>query len=379
MVTRSLTGELVDPSIPVRGFKFTDSLTAGGGSFDGDMDLGRLSLSARPFDDLGRLLFWPCRDRQPMGCYLWLGTNYDTDSSFQSVKAVRAPDYFLARRVIRKTLTFLGVYQQDIARDLIRYATGWTTLFTSSPIYPDNDPLVRAAALLPWLRLGDGVSGDLRTRQETPGNTDDGYPAASRKIVQQMLVNLAGLQGGFEWAYRYGRDGNGLPFAQWTPGVPTVGVPADTVGKIVLEHPSRVVTKATYGADATDQLTRVETLGQEQNGSRPIGGALNIPAGAPLLEGIYSESSVGDTGVLDGYSAGHLADRSPQDGWALTLDGTYKPNMGDYSLGDHIVFRPKATPFQRMKDTTLRITGWSVSVGSDLSTEIVTPVLETVT
>ena len=374
-VTDTRAGAIVANDVRLRDVTFTDSLNSGGAftgtlkahsQFAGDMDQYMWSR-----------VIWPRKDRRPMGAYVLTGYGFDASSPETKIQAVRF-DVLLARRLIRDTLTFLGVDQLDIARDLIRYATGLPTLF-STPVVA-ADPSVAGAARLPWVDLGDALSGVLRTRQETPGNLSDGYPASARKVAGTVLRQLAEVINGFEFRIDYyTTPGEELPRAKFTFGYPKVGRPADSPGQLALEYPSNVVASLSRAGDALDLTTRVDVTGKEVAAVVPVGSAVDAAAhlsGRPLLESVWSEQ-VEPVTELNDKAARRLVELGKvRAGWSVTLNGNQRPVFGSYSIGDHLTLRVRRAGTTVAVDHQVRVTGWSVKVDDSGNSEQVVPTLE---
>lgn len=359
--------------MPFTGVSFSDGLNDSGGSFTGTCPVDYKAFSGWPSNDGLRRVVWPCRDGIPCGAYLLTGgTMRDASAATIEWKGVRL-DWILGQRNIKDTLTFLTIDQNDIFRDLIRYALGRPTSF-AAPNVQQVDMLPQAE--VPWIALDSVRSGITRTRQETPGNRDDGYPAAARKNVGQMLKNLAELQQGIEYRWLY-RMAGGLPQMLLDTAGSTlkVGTPEDYAGRLTFDYPGGNVTSASWGFDSTSIVTRGHVIGQLQDTTQPIGTATYPDLwaqGYPLIEKVLSESSVQDQGVLDAKAAGLL--RAAGDSWSITLDGGARPTFTTYGVGDWVTLRVKQGRARR--DRAMRITGWTVAPDDSGTTEKVTPSVE---
>ena len=383
MTTDLRTRTIVDNHCPFTGVQFSEALT-GGGSFTGSFKAGWPSWTDTVSNDLMQRVIWPLRHGKPVGAYVFSKMGpYDPAVDVKvPIQAIHLGSV-LARRVIKDTLSFSGVDQNNILRDLIRYAIGGTTVYSSPVVNASYDP-----KNIPWITLDSTLSGVLRDRLETPGNTDDGYPASARKIVDTCLRQLSQLDGGVEFRWLYGLDSSGFPFMKLDTGGATnnhwVGRPRGSVPTLVFEHPSATVASASYGADGEKIVTRAHVLGAEREGSRPIGeatftapiggsGAL-LDEGYPLLESVWSESSVQEQATLDAKAQGRLG--AAADAWSLTLNGWLDPQFTTYGLGDFVVLRVLRADGVQLPDRDLRITGWSVQIDDTGVQEKVTPTLE---
>lgn len=373
LVTDLTTPTVIDAQLPVTGMTFTDTLNGGGGSFEGVIPSDRLS--SRLEDDGLRRVLWPCRDGVPQGAYVLMGGRWDAAKPGRSIRGVRL-DGVLSDRVLSKTLTFMvPTDQNDIFRDILRFAVGRQTIFTQ-PLVDQTDMLPQAA--VPWFFTDAAASGINHIRQETPGNLDDGYPAAARKNVAQMLQNLTDLDNGSEYRWLYRMNLSGLPEMVLDMAGPThtVGTPQDYASRLTLDYPGGNVRSAAFGFDAGTLVTRAHVVGQKQDTGTPIGGATS-PAlwaqGFPLVEKTVSEGSVQSQSVLDAKAAGMLT--GVRSAWSIVLDGGRRPSFGTYGLGDWVTLRVQQAGARRI-DTPVRITGWSVKVDDSGTFETVTPTLE---
>jgi hypothetical protein len=384
MVTDMTTNRVLAQHVPFTGVTFSDTLMGGGGSFQGSFEIARPGpWSEWLSGDQLRRVIWPMRDGIPQGAYLV--TEVPTtkgDAELQPVAAKRL-DCILDYRVIDKTLTFVNVDQNRIFRDILLYALGRQT-FHSSPVQQKNSNVL-AAAQVPWIEIDYNLSTKNRTRQDSPGATDDGYPASARKLVAQELKNLCDLRDesgtrGPEYRWLYKRGGDGLPRMQleMSPRTFRVGKPEDSSTKVSFEFPggrNSAVQGASYGSDGTTIVTSAHVIGQKQDTTVPVGTAVYSDLhkmGFPLMEAVSTESSVQDAGVLNAKAAGMLW--AAADAWSLELDGSGKPEWGSYSIGDWVVLRVRhgLTPKRR----SMRITGWTIKVADSGWSETITPTLQ---
>lgn len=374
MITDTTTRTLVARHVPMTKVSFSDSLD-GGGSFQAQTDVDRPEFSEWVSGDQLRRVIWPCRNGVPQGAFLLTDLPaVDAATTVQPLRAQRL-DWLFGYRAITQTLTFPGVDQNHILRDLLRFGMGRLTEFATPNALIESD--VRAAAQIPWMTLDGRTSGVSRVRQETTGNSDDGYPGSARKIVSQMVGNITKLEQGPEYRWLYKMAPDGLPemvLDTAGPGL-LVGKPEDDPARVSFEYPSGRngnVQSATYGSDGTKIVTRGHILGQKQGDETPIGTAVYADlhaAGFPLMDRVATESSVQSQDVLNGKAAGllHAAD----DAWSLSLDGAGNPGWGTYSLGDWCVLRVRQgrTPRRR----SMRITAWSIAVEDSGRSEKITP------
>lgn len=376
VVTDLITSQVVG-RVPFTGVSFTQTLD-GKGSFTGSTLLSHPAWSDRLSDDLWRRVIWPVRAGKPVGAFVFNkmpGAGLRDDS--RPIGAVHLAQVFM-RRVVQDTLVFSGVDQNNILRDLVRYALGRSTLYASAgaTLQPVGSTAV------PWIRLDSVESGVLRDRLETPGNTDDGYTAQSRKIIGTCMDQLRDLQDGCEFRWLYGLDStSGLPFMLLDTGGPgndhKVGRAAGQAPQVMFEFPSNTVADAAYGADGDAIVGRAHVVGQDREGTRPVGTYTDtwlLNQGYPLLESVWTESSVQQQATLDAKAAAHRYGAS--ESLTLTLNGNLPPTFTTYELGDHVLFRATRPDGKKLSDETLRVTGWTVKIPDTGVGETVTPTVD---
>jgi hypothetical protein len=384
MLLDTINRTMLARHIPFTGVSFSDSLMDGGGTFQGSYPIDRPEFSAWPSGDFLRRVIVPHRDGVPQGFYLFTEMPpAPADTVVQPIRATRL-DWLFSHRAITKDLIFTTKDQNHIVRDLLRFGMGqWTMYSTPTAL---NNSAILAKAQIPWITLDTTLSGVTRTRADVTGNTDDGYPGNSRKIVAQMVKNLCDLRDEsgtrgpeYRWLYRSAADG--LPEMVLDMSGPSgrVGKPEDDPrGLISFEFPGGrkgAVESASYGSDGTSIVTRAHVIGQKQDNTAMVGLANYddlLALGFPLIDVVSSESSVQSQSVLNGKAAGKLW--AADDAWALTLNGSGNPAWGSYAIGDWIVLRviQGLTP----KNRSMRITGWTIKPSDDGSSETVTPTVQ---
>lgn len=382
MVLDTTTRTLVARHLPFTKVSFSDGLSGDGGTFAGECQINHPALSGWVSSDQLRRVIVPCRDGVPQGFYLLTEVpSTDVTAMRQPVRGQRL-DWLFSKRAITKTLTFNSIDQNRIIRDLMRWGMGQMTSYASPNQRLEDDVL--AAAQIPWITLDPALSGVPRTRQETTGNADDGYPGTSRKIVAQMIQNLTNLRDEtgtrgpeYRWLYRMN---NGWPEMMLDSAGPSfrVGKPEDSGSNISFEYPGGrrgTVRSASYGSDGTTIVTRGHVIGQKRDTDIPVGMATYddlMALGYPLIDKVVSETGVQDQGVLDAKAAGLLW--AADDAWSLTLDGGGNPSWGSYAIGDWVVLRVRqgATPKRR----SMRITNWTINPSDNGVGEKITPTLQ---
>lgn len=367
IVTDARSGVVVEPDAVLGDLKMSDDLNEGG-TLSGMLKTADVYGSLKAM----RRVVWPTKDGVPFSPYLITELpRHDVSARYRPIEAVRADVALLKRRRFRHTLNFNQVDQFDIHREIIRYATNVLTRYTNTP-QRKGDPFCG----LPWFEMDDEpLSGVLRTRLNTPDSPEEGYPSQKRGVIWDALVNLRNLQNGFEYRLRpYFLPGVG-PRCEMQLGYPTVGTLASDP-QVGFEYPGNM-SAPTYGEDGTDFYTLTDYLGEENNGLRPIGSAIDWPSlqqqGYPQLEGAWSESTVSEQGTLASKAMGRLY-RTVPSAWGITLDGRRPPSFGQFGLGDHAVLRIRTRPGAPLIEQTVRITGWDLTVSGRQETLV--PVLQ---
>lgn len=362
--------------MPFTEVKFDQALD-GSGSFSALTAPSHPGWSDNMADDLMRRVIWPLRAGKPVGAFVFSAMpTADLSAEVRPIRAVPL-SALLMRRVIRHTLAFSQVDQNEILRDLMRYALGRGTVNAQV-----NAALPLEIAGIPWVKLDTTTSGVLRDRMETPGSTDDGYTATGRKVVGSCMANLRELQDGPEFRWLYGLDPSGLPYMLLDTGGPgeghrvgrTMGL---TPPPIVFEFPSQSVAECSYGADGEAMTTTAHVTGQDREGVRPVGMATRtdlLDQGYPLLESVSSESSVQDQGLLDEKATARTSAAAVS--LSLKLNGNHPPTFTTYGLGDIAVLRARRADGRRLPDQPIRFTGWSVEVPDSGVDETVSPTVE---
>lgn len=309
-------GLLIDAAAPYTAVKWSDGVDQG--NLTATIALDAIPAAQRlDYFDIDRTIIWPCADGTPVGA--WVVTSQQPRKLGDDVVQVVAQPALwrlLEGRTVRSTLIFQQVDQLNMARDLIRYAVGVTTLHTSAP-----QPIPKNWTYgAPWLRLAAGLSS--RAPRDRLDNTD-GWQAAGRKTLATCLRSLMELVDGFEVVTVAGLDAaTRMPYLEVRFGDPEVGEPG-VVG--TLEWPGAVVTAGTYGVDGSDRAALVEAIGAKQEpNTQLIAAAQNTD---DLLRRIPREVafSAGEVTLLETLTA-HAQDEltvngPPVTGFSLTLGG----------------------------------------------------------
>ncbi len=347
-------GVLVDNAAPYRNVKFTDGLDAGNLTCTFPLDQVPASDRAAYFD-IDRTVIWPCIDGNPVGAWIVTslpGRVLGTDS----VDIVAQPALWriLEGRLVRSTLKFQQKDQLHMCRDLIRYALGRTTLYTSNP-----QPVPKSGSYdAPWIVLGSNVSGVLRDRLD---NTD-GWQASSRKTIAQCVTSLVELIDGFEIATRAGLGADRRPFLEVLLGYPELGgtAPVDT-----LEWPSDLVTSGTHGVDGSERASLFDAIGSGDPDVQLVATAVDLAEQGRRIprEVAHSWGDVSVFSTLQAHARDDLAlDGRPIQGFSLVLGGggPLKPYSFQWGARFRLVVDD---PGMSGQEFIVRCRGAEVSVG----------------
>lgn len=367
---------LIDAAAPYTDVHWSDGLDQG--NLTATIDLGSVPAQNRQdYFDEDRTMIWPCLNGTPVGAWTVTSTP-PRKLGDDKVQIVAQPALWrlLDGRTVRSTLIFTQVDQLNMARDLIRYATGQTTLYTSAPQPAQKSSTYGAW----WLRLGDGLSGQLRDRLD---NTD-GWQASARKPIGQCLRSLMDLIDGFEIITTAGLDTNRMPYLEVRFGYPSFDDP-EPVGTI--EWPSGAVTAGAHGLDGSNRASLVEAISDGEAPNQLIASARSSVAEARRMprEVAFSAGSISVFTTLQARAAQALAQDGPSvQGFALTL-GTDVPNLRPYVFEwgsrfrlvvDDPGFIPDASGAPG--EFTVRVRGADITVGGygkadtvELSVEVV--------
>jgi hypothetical protein len=365
MVTAWNDGRVIARELPLTGpLRFTQQLR-GQGTLDAQVQT-HPSFSTPVTADYWARVLWPCKDGAPVGCYVFTRHGWTAARSGMSVRGLAA-EAVLMRRLIRHTLQFSAVDQNDIVRDLLRYGTGQATLFTQGGAVT---PHYATESRIPWWTTTTGLSGVTRDRLVTTGNLQDGYPADSRKVVGEEIRKLTELGSDVGVSATPGPELRAVPYRDPATADPRLlidvaypRVGATDPSRVLITHPSRSVTDIAYEGNGDELTTFTEVGGQQVEGTaRPFGSAVDtarMGSGTPYLARAWSETNVSDQTNLTAKAAARLGGLA--NGWRVVLDGTVPPVFGlHYAVGDYVTLSVLRDG-QRI-NAVQRITGWDVTV-----------------
>lgn len=300
-----------------------------------------------------RIETWPAGTIAPREKVIWAGIVWDVipklGTGHLEIHAATFESYY-ATRYMDRDLTFSQVEQTDIHSRL---------LVSFELTRPGGDIQVAAASI---------VTGQPRDRT---------YLAKDNHNILTAAQQLARVQGGFDWWIEGFRDGISGRFAQRVVyGYPRAGrlasAPAgalklrhttDGVGSNLIAAPS-ITQQGTLvkneiiaiGATTGDEALRVVVTAEDLDRQE-------ITAGFPLIQGVYSDTSVTDPDTLRTNAAAKL-----REGWAsellltgVALEGTKHPTLHDINLGDDTELYTDDATFQQ----PVTLPGRIVAIGVD--------------
>lgn len=372
-----VSGEQIAEDLPFTDVSFTDELM-GSGAFTGTLALPHRALPTQLVEAGSRLQTWCCRDGVPFGVFTWSAVRQPSLAApVVQVSGVRSDVFAFARRPVQDDLVFAGTDAYDVVRDLYRHGQAGKTMFTTPQVGPF---WWQPYGVLPWFRLGSGLSGTLVTRTRVVnGQPDNGWWRKGQKPIGDAVKAFA-QELAFEVHPRYGVDPDtGELFQRMDFGAPLIGRPAGSSNAIVIEFPSPAVASGSYGWDADDLRTAAAVVGGEAQGDSPIG---YFEPMAPLTAGYpYARSATSLNGVTDLVQLAAAAEAQyrtarVRESFNLTLNGEAPPRLGSYGIGDCVVLR--VDQGAGLVDRELRITGWSIKVDDSRTSEQVSPTLSEV-
>ena len=254
------------------------------------------------------------------------------------IQAGALEGYFRSHRLLVETLTYAGVDQLDIARNLITWAQA---------------------------QAGGNLGVEIDYSQLSGVPRDRTYSRFDLPWVGNVLDQLASVQGGFEWRIQCYQDSTGRTHRALRLGYPKLTVGATDV---VLGKPGRVLSYA-LPEDATVMgnawQSRGASINQNQaSDSVPLMSALlttpaDIAAGWPRMDGTSDYNSVESQLILDQHAAADLARaRTP----VVIPSVTYKSGTGQQpQLGSYVRLRLQDDWFPEMQSARYRVVGLKAS------------------
>jgi hypothetical protein len=359
--TASTGGQiLIDAAAPYTQVKWSDGVDQG--NLTASIALDSIPEANRlDYFDIDRTMIWPCIDGTPIGA--WTVTSLPPRRLGDDVVQVVAQPSFrrlMEGRTVRSTLIFNNRDQFDIARDLIRYATGQATLFTSNP-----QPVPKSSVYGAWwLRAGAGLSGQLRDRLD---NTD-GWQGSSRKPIMQCFESLMNLVNGFEFVTVAGLDDQRMPYLEVRFGSPRFGS-TDTVGTI--EWTAGLVTAGAHGVDGSERASLVEALSDGEAPNQLVATSRSADAEARRMprETAFAAGTISVFATLqEKADQGLRQDGPPVQGFSLTLgsDAPFRPYDFPWGSTFRLVIEDPGFPRDAAgapAEFTVRVRGASIAVG----------------
>lgn len=378
-----LAGRIIVPHLPIRCDYFTNELGPGEGQISASIPLSRIPAGVDVDNVLakGRRFIWPTKNGQPRGCYILTAEPAFTERS-TGVKIVgRRWDWLLASREVKRTLVWRDVDQNEIVRDVLRYALGRPTVAVAAEWAALAAGSMPAAADIPWVDLDSSLSGRLRTNEDN----NAGLQGANHKNVDKIIGDMLdlddagnareqlGLPGSLDYRVDYSRDAAGNYRSKITLGYPIAG---RTSSPVPFEYPGSIKSFS-YAEDIDDTVTAFTVYGAGQGVEKVTGAtAYDTQAhadGMPLLEG-SGTSNASDQSTLDAAGRSGLAERRGVNaGVSVRLD---KSTLGQYELGDIGEARLKHPRWGRLpRHFRFRIIGERIEPGMPGRAESIQPVL----
>jgi hypothetical protein len=225
------------------------------------------------------------------GGIVWTRTPTRDDRGFITcpIQGAGLESYYRGHRQIKGAdRVYTGVDQLAIARDLFTYAAS---------------------------QSGGDLGIEMDTSQLSGVLRDRTYSQYDLQWIGQILDQLAGVDGGFEWRIQCYADTSGTRHRALRLGYPKLTA-GTTAQDLVLSSPGPIRAYS-LPEDATVQANAWQSRGASTNTNQAaqsvplMSAALTTPAdiaaGWPLLDGSSDYSSVSDQATLDGHAAADLA------------------------------------------------------------------------
>ncbi len=214
---------------------------------------------------------------------------------------------YFRRRHIRTNLTFTGVEQHEIARQLVTLAQTDANSSIGVQLDPSNSRVGRDRS---WLSV-------------------------ERKSIGEAIEQLGNVENGFDWAYR----------TAWVAGVPTTTFTFSGPMGRRTEHVFDVGTNCSllsYDEDGTTISNRVDAIGAGEGSDALIASVANASLQGPyrILEDVISHSDVRDIGTLYEHAWRRLSRGvGPIRHVELQVFADAEPPIGSYEVGDQVTVR----------------------------------------
>ncbi len=297
--------------------------------------------------DVARTALYVVRD----GAVVWGGVIWEDDyESGNAVVRVKATEFMslFDRQLMVWDGNYASIDQLAILRDILDVAQS------------DPSGNVRVVPT-------GNLSGVTRIRH---------YYAYERKPVAEVLMQLAGVNGGFEWRHQVETTSGGR-VRRLVLGYPSVGI--DRTQEAVFTYPGNIVSyKLQRSGDR--MANRVWGIGSGEGPTQLIERVSDPQTwaeGYPLLDAEESRTTVTDRNTLHGHASTALAARArPVVYPAVTVRADMHPTIGSYTVGDLVRLRisdPLRFP-DGWPDAELRVMQIKVAVG-ETGNEVVQLVL----
>lgn len=288
-------------------------------------------IATRSLIDPARRVIYVERDEQITGGYiLWQAVGSTSDGKLK-LGGEGLWSYFW-RRLIRARKVYTAVDQLTIVRDLVDYAQA-------------------------------EAGGDIGivVGSETCGVTRDRiYPAEERKAIGEAVEQLAGVQGGFDFAIESAWSGDRVE-NRLSLSYPQRGRRTNLLFEL-----GRNVVALSQTVDGGRAANRVDALGDGEGDAVPIATAAdaNLLGSYPLLEHAGSWSGVKTVSTLSIHARADLAAlRLPPDSITVSIRSTDDIPLGAWIEGDEVQVR--AADGWIDVDGWQRIVAYEVKVGAE--------------
>jgi len=214
------------------------------------------------------------------------------------------------------------------------------------------------------------------------GDHERTVPGHEFATVEQLLTDLSGVQGGPEFAFppRFTADTLGV---EWVMRAGTASVPqlGQTGDDWIWDYSAAgAVTNLAVQRDAGNRVNSAYVTGQGMDEAiltARATGADEWARGYPLLDEVYSHSTVGRQQTLDSWPPAYLQQGSrPWTSWKLSVQRDAYPTLREYRAGDWARVYVVNHPYLPDGTYRSRIGSFTASLGSSVVPLEMLPTLE---
>lgn len=281
------------------------------------------------------------------GVAIWHGYIWSRVYSAQSKSVqlfAQSFEHYPKKRIIRSDLTYSGVDQRNIFRDL-------------------------------WDQMQAPVGGNANINVPSAFSTlvpiDLTILATEFKYYDNVMTSLSNAVDGFDWYISVTKDGI-LYRKDLRIGYPTLGT-SESPGMTVFEYPGNI-TQYYLTEPMADAGTHIYVIGAGEGSDMLIGTYINtdaISGGSLIWDANVSRKDINSQELLDGLAAqeGHIR-TPPMSVIKMNVKGNLAPEFGSYNLGDacKIVIRDPRWPGNGFSSVK-RLLKWELKPQSSESTE----------